>query len=350
MVLLSMVTSWFLLLSTVLCGGCYGESSGNCTAPTFEDAHYVHDYNCYRYYLSAIFVEDQVVMQVKVAQNNLSFKWWRGHHESIDCKLGQTCQYHLTNDNMTLTWSSAEKGKTLFYVNATNNCGSSSIACFVVEPFCQLCPECPVVSKPTHIHKSIREYSNLTLNSSVKVENIGVALQWCFVTANKQKSCCVCDNHAGVDPGTCLQSDWNLTAYYGDICSYTYGCLLSVSNVSMKYSGGVFVSNILFALQNESFLYTHIRVTQNNTASHDQQLNVLYYTVGGGACVGLFVVIALSTIVCVRRYQKIHLQENYEELPPYSSPGKIHHHLKPQPVNEDHTTHAQEDRSGTTAM
>jgi len=39
----------------------------------------------------------------------------------------------------TLNWTAAEKGTTLFYVNATNGCGASSIACFVVAPFCQLC-------------------------------------------------------------------------------------------------------------------------------------------------------------------------------------------------------------------
>jgi len=70
------------------------------TAPTFEDTRYVHDYDCYRYYLPPIFVDDPVVMQIKVAQSNLTFKWWRDHHESIDCKLGQTCKYLLTNNNM----------------------------------------------------------------------------------------------------------------------------------------------------------------------------------------------------------------------------------------------------------
>jgi len=39
----------------------------------------------------------------------------------------------------TLNWTAAEKGITVFYVNATNDCGASSIACFVVEPFCQVC-------------------------------------------------------------------------------------------------------------------------------------------------------------------------------------------------------------------
>jgi len=186
---------------------------------------------------------------------------------------------------------------------------------------CSIGHDCPVVPKPTHIRKSIPEYSNFTLNTSVQVYVTAVVLQWCFVAANKQKSCCVCDNHFGVDPGKCLQSDWNLTAYYGDTCDYTYGCLLSVSNVSMKYNGGVFVSNILFALQNESFFYTHIRVIPNNTASHGDQLTALYYTIGGGALVAVAVfIIVLSTIMCVGKY-KLYPQENYEELSPYTSPG-----------------------------
>jgi len=70
------------------------------TAPTFEGTGYVHDYNCYRYYLPAIFVDDPVVMQVKVPENNLTFKWWKDHHESIDCTFGQACKYILTNNNM----------------------------------------------------------------------------------------------------------------------------------------------------------------------------------------------------------------------------------------------------------
>ena len=145
------------------------------------------------------------------------------------------------------------------------------------------------------------------------------------MAASKQKSCCVCNNHVGVDPGNCSQSDWNLTTYYGDICDYTYGCLLSVSNVSMKYSGGVFVSNILFALQNESFFYTHIRVIPNNTASHDHHSTALYYAIGGAAFVVAVVIIVLSTIVCVRRYRKL---ESYEELPPYTSPGMFMYLIK----------------------
>jgi len=178
------------------------------------------------------------------------------------------------------------------------------------------------VSNVTNVNRTVPEYSNLILNSSVEADKFTAAMQWCFIAADKQNSCCVCDNHAGVKRGKCSHNDWSLITYYGDTCSYTYGCLLSVNNISMKYSGGVFISTALFPSHNTSFLYTHVDVTQNTTASHDRQSVVLYYVVGVGALVGIFVIIVVSSIVCVRRYQLTHFQGNYEELPPFtSSPG-----------------------------
>ncbi|XP_065908194.1 uncharacterized protein [Dysidea avara] len=234
---LPVVTKCCYLLFTVLCGSSYGDTSDNCTAPTFKNATCGSECGCHQYFPKASFVGDSVIMTVKPVGTNLTIRWWTANVNPI---VGNDGRYFLKNNNRTLIWDTATEGRKVFYINVTNSCGMSSKACFLVVPFCHKCLNCPYVDNTTD-SRNVYEHSKFKVTNSI-TSNKSIFLQWCFIGANKQRNCCICDNTVGVNPGICSQKDWNLNTTYGDECSYQSTCTLTVKNIAMKYNGGAFVS------------------------------------------------------------------------------------------------------------
>jgi len=157
---------------------------------------------------------------------------------------------------------------------------------------------CPYVDNPTDDNRNIYEHINSTFTTSVTSDNTSSFLQWCFIGADKQRNCCICDNKVGVNSKTCSQKDWHLHTSYGtgtkEYCSYNIMCSLTVKNIAMKYSGGAFVGEAVFFHQlNKTSLAARINVT----IIHNTNKYTPYIISGSGALVGVILLVAISHCV-----------------------------------------------------